>query len=833
MNPQEIQQYRESIFNPPMSAGLLTRAVLHGYLRLLSSFLTGDDLVILMRSVMMLGGGLVLAAILICATPADLLMVFGDSGYLQPSEIYGVDSEGKTVKIAEFYQSSRRVIELDGKTDHGTNSKAARAFIATEDTNFFYHPGIDVFGILRAVFVNLRSGSIKEGASTITQQVSRLRFLSSERSFARKAREAFLALLIEMRFSKRRILELYFNEVPLGHNTYGVEAASRFYFNKGVFDLSWGEAAVLASLTTRPRDFSPLVNINESRRKVRVVFYKLIENGDMDIDTAQKEYRALEENFYANLFERSPNENAFSNRLNLHPYVSEFIKYSLPARFSGRKLLTGGYRIYTTINVDHQKAAEETFQPWLVKLTEQRRRPPFRNYFEFDREFGQFFPLIKKLFDLPEFASRITREERDFQREYSDELESEMTLLNYLTGGDLAGAAFEQHFLRKDFILDDQLPVEGSLVSIRPETGEITAVVGGSGFASRNQNLRFIQSRRQPGSAFKPILYASGIESSAGIRDPKKSLTAATVLDDSPVQFVSEDLSEYSPENFGSSYEGPIRLRKALTYSKNAVAVRVYERMGSRALNATAEKLLQLDEMNPQRHLPREASVALGSYEVSPLEMARAFAVFASNGREVHPFVISYITDPDGEIVLDNRPKQAALERRQVISPGTAEIITSMLRDVVRMGTGVGAALSGWDAVGKTGTTNRGTDAWFVGYTPVLVTAVHIGYDKARSLGPSGTGGSIAAPVWGRYMNLALRNERVRNFSFPGSNVQRAEICALSGKLPGEKCHETVVEMFLPGTVPTEICDEHDGGRSERKVEHRQEDIFRDEDFQH
>ncbi len=823
------ENYRDSIFTPPGGSGLLSRVVFHSYHRFLNHLFTNDDTTALKHSLFLFGTAIFVTAWLVSATPADLIMVFGDSGYEQPSEIFGVDNEGKPVKIAEFYQSSRRVIHLNDSGPEGLDSKVVRSFVATEDNNFYFHPGIDVIGILRAMAVNIRSGEIREGASTITQQVARLRFLSNERSLVRKAREAFLSFLIELRFSKRRIMELYLNEVPLGHNTNGIEAASRFYFNKGVFELSWGEAAVLASLTTRPRDFSPLRFPDTSRQKVSIVLKKLVENGELTVQEAAEEFKRLDETFYATLFERSPNENAFNSRLNLHPYVTEFVKYSLPSRFTGRRLLTGGLRIYTTINVDHQTAAEETFPPWLVKLSEQRKRAPFRNYYEFDNEFGPAWPLIRRLFDLPLFQSNITREERDFQKEFRSEFRDEFALLNLISGDDNVGAAMEQSYRHNDPLMEDQSPVEGSLISMRPNTGEITAVIGGSRFISRNQNLRFVQARRPPGSSIKPLLYASGIEYSMSHADERKRLSAATVLDDSPPVFISQDLTEYTPENFGSSYDGEIRLRRALMLSKNAVAIRVYERMGPRALNPGIERLLQMDEGSPPRRLPKEATVALGTYEVTPLEMARAYGTFASNGREIHPYVISHITDPDGNVVWDNRPVQAKRERRQVVSPGTAEIITSMMRDVVSSGTGVGAGLSGWDAVGKTGTTNRGADAWFVGYTPVLITAVQIGYDTPRTLGYAGTGGAIAAPIWGRYMNKALRHEHPQSFSFPGSNLIRVEICELSGKLPSDRCKDRMVELFHPGTQPHEQCKDH-GDSTEDKPD-KPSEIFREEDY--
>ncbi|HMW62219.1 MAG TPA: transglycosylase domain-containing protein, partial [Leptospiraceae bacterium] len=318
----------------------------------------------------------VLSMLLLCVTPVDPLLVFISHGYERPSIIYGYDGQGKPVPIAEFYRFSRRVIDLSN--EEATSARVVRSFIATEDNNFysFWHWGVDPQGILRASMVNMMAGEVKEGASTITQQVARLRFLSNERTALRKIREAFLAVLLELRYRKKSILEMYLNEVPLGHGTLGVEAAADFYFGKSHKDLSWGESALLASLTTRPRDFSPLSNPNGSRRKVRIVLRKLVETGTISVEEAQNAWADLEEHFYAEL-NRSPNDTAFNRRMNDFPYVSEFVKKSIPEEFEDR-LYSGGLQIQTTIVVDHQKAAEETMIPWLGRLTEQRRRKPFR-----------------------------------------------------------------------------------------------------------------------------------------------------------------------------------------------------------------------------------------------------------------------------------------------------------------------------------------------------------------------------------------------------------------------------------------------------------------------
>ncbi|MCB1319280.1 MAG: transglycosylase domain-containing protein, partial [Leptospiraceae bacterium] len=641
--------------------------------------------------------------------------------------------------------------------------------------------------------------------------VARLRFLSRDRHIIRKMREAFLALLIEMRHSKSEIMEIYLNTVPLGHGTNGIEAAARFYFDKSYRELDWGEAAVLSAMTTSPSTYSPLKKPEQSRRKVGVVLNRLVQNGDITVREAEEQFRSLTEHFYATL-NRSPNDSSFQQRLNLHPYATEYVKAQLPSEFRGRVLMRGGLRIYTTINHQHQQAAEEEMIPHLRRETRRRHRSPFTRFEIFEDDLGPAVRMQELIFPMAPIRRRMTRAERDFFLEFEREFQAESELLNYLSGGTNLSKAYEYLRSTGSRIAEEEQTVEGALISLRPESGAITAVIGGSGFEPRNQLIR-VDARRQAGSAFKPLVYSSAIENTGRSDSADFVLTAATLIDDSPVLYVNRDLSEYSPENYSRSYEGLIRLRRGLTLSKNAVAVRTYKNVGPDYINHTVEDLLHLSERSRgQRELPREASVALGSFDVSPLEMARAYATFASNGREVHPYVISHITDAHGRILLDNRPDLERRERRQILSPGGAEIITSLLMDVVRQGTGRAAGLPGRSVAGKTGTTNRNNNAWFVGYTPELVTALYIGYDNPRSLGAGATGGGLAAPVWGRYMYKALLGEPANPFRFPGSDVVRVEICEQTGMLPGPGCGNTMVELFLPGTQPTEVNAELEGG---------------------
>ncbi|MBI40676.1 MAG: carboxypeptidase [Leptospiraceae bacterium] len=794
----DLESYRKGVFDPQEGVGLFSRVFFFSIGGRLEKLARGS----LLRALVFTGS--VGAGIIFCITFtfADPFLVWSDAGYDEPSSLYGVGLDGKPELIARYVRSDsgREIVELK---EEDLKLPVARAFIATEDNNFEEHWGLDLYGIARAAVVNFLAGGIREGASTITQQVARLRYLSRERSIVRKAREASLALFLEARLSKHEILELYFNEVPLGHGTNGVQAASQFYFNKDFRDLNWGEVAVLSSLTTRPNDLSPLKYPSDSAKKIRVVFQRLIETGMITPKDATEAHNYLATEYYPSLFNRYPDENYFGVRTNRFPYATAYVLDQLSSRLR-RRIYTGGYKIYSTINVKHQQSAEDQMIPWLKKLNERPRRSPFTRYETFDREAGDFMPLVQALFGLPEYSVKRTQAERDFALELARHWRDEFTMLNLLSGGENVARAFEQELQRShEGNDDDDKGIQGALISVRPDTGAITAVVGGTGFESRNQLLRFDSAERQPGSSFKPIVYAAGLDYTGRNPGTDRELTASTVLDDSPQHWLSADLSEYSPENYSGSYMGPIRMRPALVQSRNTWAIQAFTYMQPARLLPGIAAITGIAE----DQFPRNATLALGSREMTPLQMVRAYAVFASGGYRIDPYLIQRIEDRDGNVIYETDPEQQRKDR--ILLEATAYIITSLLQDVVQEGTGTAARLYGRPAAGKTGTTDRSTNAWFVGYTPNLVTAIYIGYDRNISLGRSGTGGGMAAPIWGRYMNRALEGEPVMRFPGPPEGVVQATVCETSGKRPLPQCPKTITEYFIRGTVPDEPCDAH------------------------
>ncbi len=762
----------------------------------------------------------ILNVLLLIVNPLDYQKLGDTIVFEEPSTLYGVNRKGEYEPIAEFTKFSRMILRIrdlppeDPPLSTDRRNKLIQCFVSTEDNDFYRHRGLDPRGIFRAFLVNLLAGRIKEGASTITQQVARLKFLNRERTIARKAREAWLAFLIELIYSKDTIMESYLNEIPLGHGTIGVGAATRFYFRKDVKDLTWGEAALLASLTTRPSRFSPLVNPRESLSKVRVVFKRLVENGRMDIATAEKEFDRFMD-FYIQL-NRSPNDSAFSDRLNRFPYVTEYVRRKLVRSLGSDTLYNGGLKIYSTIHIHHQEEAEKALYSVLRKQTQESNQRAFRNVDAFDDQYGSILNLIAEIHDLNEYKFKTSKTSRQFNSYFQENLRDEWSALNLLTGYETIGEFIDQNYINNSRE-DHLLPVEGSLIAIRPNTGYITAIVGGSGFRADNQQIRTFQAYRQPGSAFKPILYAAILDYYAKNPDPEKNITASSLFLDSPLNYLMEDGDEWNPENFSNEYSGFILLREALELSKNSVAVRAIEHVGISNILPKIQELIQV-----KRDLPKNYSISLGSFELTPFELTTIYATLASGGKSVHPISILFIQDSQGRIVKDFRKEFSESTRKQIVEPETAFIITSMMEGVIQNGTGKAALSYGLNrpAAGKTGTTNNFRDAWFVGYTPELVASVWVGYDIGTiSLGRGMTGGKIAAPAWGRFMQNALLYEPRGVFSTEGLSLVKRTICKSCGKLPGANCRETREEYFHLSTVPKETCDDPRGIGSESYVQ--------------
>lgn len=720
----------------------------------------------------------------------------------QTTKIY----DKNNVLVAEFFKEKREVVPLEKIPPH-----LVKAFIAMEDNEFYDHFGINPKGIVRAFFVNLVSGRVKQGGSTITQQLSKILLTSGERSIYRKIKEAFISLMIEMFYTKDEIMEMYLNQIFLGHGAYGVESASKLYFGKHVWEINIAESSLLATLPSAPNILSPIRNPRLSMERHRIALAKMVDMGFMTVAQAEKAYLDFWPDYLAYINDLPPTMTTWSSRVNKAPWFTEHIRRILVNKFGEKAVYEDGLAVYTTVDVDKQQCAQSLLKDAVEKQTTVSRGLAFNNEEYITNRYTDEVNLLTMMFGLPAIKSTGTAQKRTFNRYMKDGLLHEMQMINLITGLDTIDDVLQQYFLgsydQKEF-----MNVEGCLVSINPGNGYIEAMVGGSDFTSTNQLNRVMQSMRQAGSAIKPLLYIAAIDS--------KKFTAATTIMDSPILYLDMEGGDWIPENYEGEYYGLVTLRRALSLSINVVSVRIADTLGIDTVLNNYAKLLKISRNEMKNRVPRNFSIALGSFEVSPLELARAYAIIANGGRNVIPYSIRYVQDKTGKIIYNQEEEiMAELAEQekdgsiQIVSPDVARIVVSLMQSVISSGTGRGAAI-GRPVAGKTGTTSNYRDAWFVGFTPQLVTGIWMGYDgRGLSLGPGQSGGAVVAPVWGQYMSCALQKEPVLDFSSFG-NIAVVKVCAESGLLPSYYCKKVIDELFIPGTEPQEECTKCAGGIS-------------------
>lgn len=720
----------------------------------------------------------------------------------QTTKIY----DKNNVLVAEFFKEKREIVPLKKIPPH-----LVKAFIATEDNEFYEHWGINPKGIVRAFFVNLVSGRVKQGGSTITQQLAKILLTSGERSIFRKVKEAFISLMIEIFYTKDEIMEMYLNQIFLGHGAYGVESAAKFYFGKHVWDLNLAECSLLATLPSAPNVLSPIKNPRISMERHRVALAKMVDMGFITVPQAEKAYLDFWPDYLAYINDLPPTATTWSSRVNKAPWFTEHIRRILVAKFGEKAVYEDGLTVYTTLDVDKQQCAQRLLKDAVEKQTVVSRGLTFDNDEYVSNHFADEVNLLNMMFGLPAVKSSGSAEKRKFNKYMKDGLLWELQALNLITGLDSVEDALQQYFEgswdQKEF-----MNVEGCLISINPTNGYIEAMVGGSDFTSTNQLNRVMQSRRQAGSAIKPLLYTAAIDS--------KKFTAATTIMDSPILYLDLEGGDWIPENYEGEYYGLVTLRRALALSINVVSVRIADGLGIDTVLNYFAKLLKISRNELKERVPRNFSIALGSFEVSPFELSRAYAIIANNGKNVIPYSIRYVQDKSGKIIynpeeeimaqLSEQEKDGSI---QIVPPEAARIVISLMQSVISSGTGRGAAI-GRPVAGKTGTTSNYRDAWFVGFTPQLVTGIWMGYDgKGLSLGPGQSGGAVVAPVWGQYMSCALQKEPVLDFAVYG-NITTVKVCAESGLLPSHYCAKVIDELFIPGTEPQEECTKCASGSS-------------------
>ncbi|MFZ5583831.1 MAG: penicillin-binding protein 1A [Pseudomonadota bacterium] len=705
-----------------------------------------------------------------------------------PLRVYSSDG----ALIGEFGEERRALVRIQD-----VPPVMKHAILAAEDERFYQHGGVDTLGVLRAAVANLSGGGKRQGASTITMQVARNFFLSSEKTLSRKFYEALLSFKIEHNLSKDEILQLYINQIYLGQRAYGFAAAAQIYFGKSLNDITVAEAAMLAGLPKAPSSFNPVVNPKRARLRQQYVLRRMHELHFID-DKQHEE--ALKQTL---VVKRDANE--FSVHAD---YVAEMARQIAAERFPD-DVYTRGLRVYTTILKADQEAAYQSLRKGVM---------------DYDRRHG--YRGAEAYADMKEVQTDQDEDLEDLLSDHNDvgDLQAAVvlqadtkTVKAYKRGGELVvlsgdslkfaarmldDKAPPNKRLKRGAIIrlqkDDkgnwqisQLPeVESAFVATDPRDGAIRALVGGFDF-SRNKYNHVTQAWRQPGSSFKPFIYSAALE---------KGYTPATIVQDSPIVIPASATGStpWEPHNYDGKYEGPMKLRTALAKSKNMVSIRVLQAIGTQYAQDYATRF----GFDAEKH-PPYLTMALGAGSVTPWQMVSAYAVFANGGYRIQPYVVRDIRDDKGNILAQAQPVPVGDEGNRAIDPRNAYLMDSMLRDVAIFGTAAKASvqLKRRDLAGKTGTTNDYIDAWFCGYQATVVGCAWVGFDQPKKLGSGETGGLVSLPIWINYMHTALKD-------VPES-FQPAPEGLVSVDVPSERSKTgTAKEFFYSENVPAEVPPE-------------------------
>jgi penicillin-binding protein 1A len=675
-----------------------------------------------------------------------------------PLRIFSADN----VLIGEFGEERRNLVRIQDVPD-----VMKKAVLAIEDDRFYEHGGVDYIGIVRAALHNLMGGA-RQGASTITQQVARNFFLSSEQTLKRKIYEALLAWKIEQNLSKDQILEIYMNQIYLGQRAYGFSSAAQIYFGKKLQDITAAEAAMLAGLPKAPSAYNPVANPKRARARQQYILQRMHSLGYL----SQAEYAQAKDQVLQIKTD--------SNEFGVHAeYVAEMTRQLVYDQFK-EDTYTRGLNVYTTITKADQDAAYIALRRGVMEYEKRHGYRGPEGYMDLPASKEEADDAIEvELAEHPDsddiVAAVVTEAEpKNVKAVLSSGEEITITGpgLGFATNL-LSDKAPPNRRVKRGAIIRvtqenhawtiTQMPeVESAFVSANTSDGAIRALIGGFDF-NRNKFNHVTQAWRQPGSSFKPFIYSASLE---------KGLSPATIINDAPISFGAGQTGgqAWEPKNYDGKYEGPMTMRKGLTKSKNMISIRILHKIGAKYGQEYATRFGFDADKNPPY-----LTLALGAGAVTPLQMAGAYAVFANGGYKVSPYIISKITDASGQVLSQVVPDKAGDEASRVIDERNAFMMDSMLKDVVKHGTAMKAlVLKRPDIAGKTGTTNDSIDAWFAGYQSKLVGIAWIGFDQPKNLGNRETGGGLALPIWIGYMQKMLKDIPIDERPVPDGIIQAA-----------------------------------------------------------
>ena len=668
-----------------------------------------------------------------------------------PTKFY----DRKNRVFSELYKHKRNIIPFDAIPTH-----VVQAFLAVEDEAFFSHKGIDLLAIARAAIKNVKAGRIVQGGSTLTQQLAKQLYLakvgSRGRNIKQKIKETLFALQLEHALSKTEILEVFFNAIYLGHGCQGLDCAARLYFRDSIHNLDIGQAVLLARLPRSPILYSPLKNPKRSLRNHKQILDGLERKGYLAKNMASRIHQEFWHKYWPVFLLYSPSRNIQTREKQFAPYFVDYIRQiveKLPG-IEYKDLYGGGLQVYTTLDIDHQRIAQEAFDAQISSL-QKRTNIYARSAGNQGLNVGLFdlYNSLSQIFAIPALEIPEININEQYKQYMNNELLAGLQMLIPVSPGAQEKSAID-YFTRQAQQYDVNLKAQGAFLSIEPKTGYITAMIGGSEFSPINQFNRAIASKRQVGSAFKIFVYGAAL--AEGL------ISTQTPILDAPISIVSEKGTSWVPGNYSKGYKGTISASRAFALSSNIGAVQVLLQLGPKKIAEFATKLMKI---HSQKIFHLSPSLALGTTALSPLEMGTAVAIIANEGKEVFPFAIRMIKDKHGkilynqeEIIQNNLDALRESGEIQVIKPAVAKLIGLMMREVADRGT----ARKGLRDTGKysghvaakTGTTSNYSDAWLLAFNPEYSVTSWFGFDKSRiSLGPGSSGGSVAAPVVGQFLH--------------------------------------------------------------------------------
>lgn len=731
-----------------------------------------------------------------------------------PTKLLDINGE----LITEFASDEKReIISLNRLPQHMID-----ALLTREDRIFYKHHGFSFKAVMRAVVGKLTGRSLG-GGSTLTQQIAGTLYCDrSDMSILRKIKELWWAIQMERHLSKNEILELYLNKIYFGGGTYGVNAASKYYFGHSAEEITPAEAAILVIQLSNPAFYNPFDHPNRAMDRQKDVLNFMVKAGYISKENADDSF----EDFWSNFDYTRTSTSAYMLRDDKAPWFSEYVRRELGNMIYGsQSIYTSGFTVNTTLNLKHQQHAQRIMEKY-IRIANERYQAEHSSRSEM--AFTTYIPmteLLSLVFNLPAIKVSEQRAEAIANAAYMSQINPILDVVTMMTGCNNLKVSIINRANSETKKESEKTTIEGTMVSLENDTGYITALVGGSKFDQENQFIRAVQARVQPGSSFKPLYYTEAIDS--------RKFTPVTPISDTPVVFHTADGKPYIPLNFKGEWEGDVEVWYALCRSMNIPSLKVLDGIGFDAAINRAVSLLGISkEELPSRAFVPGYPLGLGVCSVRPIEMARAFSIIASGGKEITPMAIRTVEDRNGNIIMNpereiREAQRAKGEAIQILSPQTAFVMSKLLENTVN-GPGTLSAQS-WKfdyktdkgqkysihAGGKTGTTQNWADAWTVGFTPYNTAAFWFGFDKpGQSLGLKITGATLAGFAWGDYMREIHRGMLSKDFKKPAEGVIEVTVCSVSGKIPTPECRKTTTQWVLAGTQPTDICPVHGGKAS-------------------